>query len=178
MTDELAVSRMDERALQDLTAQVSDYWLGMLVDTKGDELSQGGQSLKELERIEAFEAFLLRMEQGIFPTFHHFSDGIYMREVHVSKDSVIIGHEHRHECLNVMLQGRVLTISNGTVQEFAAPYIVKSGAHTRKASVVVEDMRWATVHPNPTNETDIKKLEEMLLIKSRSFLEYERENTP
>lgn len=156
-----------ERSIEELQkARLIDHWNALLADTSNDEKSAGGQSLAELDRLEEFERFLAALDGIEIPTFHYFSDGLYMREIHANRDSVIIGYLHQHECLNVMSQGRVLTIANGQVREFVAPCVVKSGAHTRKASIVIEDMRWATVHPNPDNETDIQKLEERFLIKN------------
>lgn len=169
---------MNPKALQ-VAKAVGEHWVGLQADTSGDELTAGGQSVKELERIEAFEAFLLTgTESTEIPTYHEFADGIYIRRIHAPKDSVLIGHEHRHECINIMLMGHVLTITNGEVSEFTAPWIGKSGPGTRKASIVVQDMIWLTVHPNPDNERDIAKLEERLLIKSRAFLEYESRRNP
>lgn len=156
---------------------IINHWEGMLCDTSEDDETIGGQSVLELERIELFEEFLLKCDACDIPTFHHFSDGIYVREIHAPREAVIIGHEHRYPCLNVMSEGRVNTIVNGTVRQFVAPCIVESGAHTRKASIVIENMRWATIHPNPTNETDISKLEDMLLIKSASFIRHENDKS-
>ena len=161
-----------------ITADLFQHWNGLLVDTSGDEVSEGGQSLRELERLEAFEAFLATLPGKEIPTFHHFSDGIYMRQINAPKDSVLIGHEHQHECLNLMLSGRVLTVNNGRIAQFDAPLILKSGPRTRKASIVVEDMIWVTVHPNPDNETDIEKLEKQLFIPSQTFLKHKSRNEP
>ncbi len=130
-------------------------------------LSIGGQSLVELAKLELFEKWLLQQEQTELPVFHKFSDGVYIREMHAPRGAVVLGHLHRDECMNMMLKGKVLTIVNGKVEEFTAGFIGKSGAHTRKASIVIEDMIWATAHANPTNETDVEKLEEMFVIKDR-----------
>jgi hypothetical protein len=171
LPDNAAIEQVEaERELSPQVQAVIEHWNGLLVDCTGDELGAGGQSLRELERLEAFEGWLATLDLVEVPTFHHFAEGLYIREIHAPQDTVLIGHEHHDECWNVMQRGLVLTINNGTVSEFRAPVMVKSGAHTRKASVVVEDMIWATIHPNPDNETDIAKLEERLLIKSRTFL--------
>jgi hypothetical protein len=147
-------------------------WEAFVTDTSRDEKSEGGQSLKELERIERMEDLLLQLPQIEIPTFHYFSEGLYAREIHAPRDAVIIGHEHRHECMNVMRQGRVWTVTNGVLMEIMPPFMGRSGARTRKASIVIEDMIWTTIHPNPDNETDIDKLEERYLIKSPTFLKY------
>jgi hypothetical protein len=165
--DSLDSIRSEFQAISDtqLSIDILDRW-GLLIEPiDGDELTVGGQSVREIERIKEFEKFVLSLSQTEFHTEHHFSDGIYMRELWVPKDSILIGYEHKHECLNLMLAGKVLTITNGVVSEFTAPWRGKSGAHTKKASIVVEDMIWTTVHPNPTNETDIPTLEQMLYVK-------------
>jgi hypothetical protein len=159
-----------------LSVQLAAHWQGLLADTSGDEFTVGGQSVRELERLEAFEAFLATCPSEPIPTFHHFSEGVYMREIRAPKDAVLIGHEHVHECMNLMLAGRVLTITNGEISEFVAPCVVKSGARTRKASIVVEDMIWITVHPNPDNQRDIAKLEERFLIKSPTFIQHQSDH--
>lgn len=151
--------------------QVFEKWQALECDCSGDELTEGGQSKKEIERIAELEKLLKSLPGVEFSTFHHFADGIYIREIWVPKDSVIVGYRHRHECMNVMLSGSVLTITNGIVTKFDAPSRVKSGADTQKASIVLEDMVWMTIHPNPTNERDIDRLEEMLLIKPQLQIE-------
>lgn len=158
---------------QQLSVQLDRHWNGLLVSCDDDEMTAGGQSKKELERLEAFEAWIGSCEGMTLPTFHHFAEGTYTRELRAPKDAVIIGHQHRHECTNIMTMGVVLTITNGVVTKFEAPCVVKSGAFTRKASIVVEDMIWLTVHPNPDNETDLSKIEERLFIKSQTFLKHE-----
>jgi hypothetical protein len=49
-----------------------------------------------------------------------------------------------------------------------APCTFVSGPGVRKALYIIEDMRWATVHP--TKETNIEKLESKLVVKSRGWL--------
>lgn len=149
---------------------VSEQWLSLVCDRSQDEMSEGGQSLRELEHLEKFEEFLFSLDQLDVPTFHYFDDGIYIREIHAKADTVLIGHMHTRSCLNIMSKGKVLTIVNGEVAEFKANCTVRSGALTRKASIVVEDMVWSTIHANPDNETDIAKLEERHLIKSPTYL--------
>lgn len=157
---------LEQMSIDLIQTQLKEHWEELIRDCNGDLISIGGQSLEELQRLSKFEKFLLQFPQMEIPTFHHFADGVYIRECHAPKHAVIIGHLHRTECLNIMSQGRVLTINNGKVLEFVAPLIIKSGPYTRKASVVVESMRWSTCHPNHDNCTDIPTLEERHLIKS------------
>lgn len=156
---------------------IGEAWSSLQVDTTYDEMSVGGQSVRELERIEALEAALLHSPESKIETFHEFLDGLYVRGIHVVKDTVIVGHMHRHECLNIMERGKVLTIVNGEARLFEAGYFGKTGAMTRKASVVVEDMTWVTVHSNPDNERNLAIIEEHLFIKSPTFLAHDSRRT-
>jgi hypothetical protein len=46
--------------------------------------------------------------------------------------------------------------------------VFKSGVDVRKVLFIIEDTRWVTVHP--TDETDLGKLEDLLIIKSPTFM--------
>lgn len=157
---------LEQMSLDLIQTQLKEHWEELICDCNGDLISEGGQSLNELARLEKFEQFLLQLPQVEVQAFHHFSEGVYIREGRAPRNAVVIGHLHRTECLNIMSQGRVLTINNGRVFEFVAPLHIKSGPMTRKASVVVEDMVWSTIVANPDNCTDIARLEERHLIKS------------
>lgn len=62
---------------------------------------------------------------------------------------------------------------DGVAEVFEAPMSFVSEAGVRKVLYIEEDMLWTTVHP--TDETDIEKLENELIEKSTSFLEYEKD---
>ena len=121
--------------------------------------------------IERIEALLLNVAQADMPVAHRFADGQYCREVFIPAGTFAIGHAHKHSCFDFVMQGRALVVMNGTLKAVTAPCIMVSHPGQRKVGIVLEDMRWATTHP--TNEKDIDKLEDMLLIKSASFLRYQ-----
>lgn len=83
--------------------------------------------------------------------------------------SLIIGHSHKHENLNIMLTGKIkVLLDNKTVVELTAPQTFVNGPG-RKVAYIVEDVRWQNVYP--TDETDLAKLEEMYIDKSESWLQ-------
>lgn len=61
-------------------------------------------------------------------------------------------------------------VIDGTVSSIEAPCIFESDAEVRKVLYIEEDMLWTTVHV--TEETDLNKLEELLIEKSPSYLRY------
>ncbi|MCX6845072.1 MAG: hypothetical protein NTU84_00645 [Verrucomicrobia bacterium] len=133
------------------------------------------ETLMQREQLERMEAALLEMPQIEFPVTHRFAPGLYIREVFVPAGAVIVGHEHKAETLNILLQGAALVAHDGKVEELIAPLTFNSAPGVRKAAVVLEDMVWINVHPNPTNETDPAKLEDMFIVRSDGFLEAQRQ---
>jgi hypothetical protein len=75
-----------------------------------------------------------------------------------------IGHLQRHEHLNIVLRGRVAIERDGVISTIEAPAIYV-GQPGRKMGLVLEDMTWLNVYPNPDNERDIDVLEDRWLDK-------------
>lgn len=123
------------------------------------------------KKIEAIEAKVLQMEQVPCPLTHIFSPGIYWREIFMPKGAFIIGHEHKTEHINVVLAGKASVLCDGKIMDIEAPMVFTSKAGVRKMLLIIEDMRFATVHA--TDETDIEKMVDLLAVKSGAFLEHE-----
>jgi len=122
--------------------------------------------------VPSLEKEMLKMPQADCPVVHHFGNGIYMREVRLSKGLICIGHKQKKEHLNVMLTGRVMMLdSDGNLNEVKAPFIKNSPAG-RKVGFVLEDTVWLNIYS--TNETDIETLENTYLDKSIGFKENEK----
>ena len=131
--------------------------------------------MNTLDKIEAAEAVMLPMQQAEIPTTHVFSHGLYYREVSIPAQTFVLGHKHKTEHLNVMLTGRIRVLENGLVRELIAPQVFVSQPGVRKMVYAVEPTRWANVHPNPEDETDMDKLEAIFIEKSQQWLNYEAE---
>jgi len=117
--------------------------------------------------IDEIEEKMLQEEQADCPIIHKFSPGLYIRELHAYKGTLIVGHEQKTTHFNVMLKGRILLMNeDGSSTELIAPqsFTAKSG---RKVAYVLEDMIWQNIYP--TTETDIEKLEETYLNKSDNW---------
>jgi len=103
---------------------------------------------------------------------HFFAPGLYARALSRKAGAFIIGHRHKKEHLNILLNGRLRVYMDGVVTEIvgpSVPFISKAGV--RKATLALEDSTLITFHP--TNETDLEKLEEELIEKSPLFQEME-----
>ena len=85
----------------------------------------------------------------------------------------VIGHKHLTEHWNICLSGKAAVMMNGELRHIVAPCVFMSEIGVRKVLFIEEDMRWMTVHV--TNETDIKKLEDELIVKSEAFKKFHGE---
>jgi hypothetical protein len=95
------------------------------------------------------------------PLKHHFAPGVYVREIFMPAETIIIGHIHKTEHLNILIQGACYIVNDDdTREELRAPLTFVSKAGVQKVLYITEDMIWQTVHV--TTETDVEKLEAML----------------
>jgi hypothetical protein len=125
------------------------------------------------DRIESIEGLLLKLPQVDTPLNHAFAPGVYLRQITMPKGAFVIGHEHKTEHFNVVLSGHASVYMDGLIQEIKAPAIIKSNSGTRKLLFIHDTMIWATIHP--TEETNLEKLEEELIVKSETFKVHEKE---
>lgn len=122
-----------------------------------------------LDTIEQAEKALLDMPQVECPVVHAFWPGVYVRGVKLPAGSFVIGHYQKNEQLNLMTNGKVAVLVEGDYQMLEAPLFFM-GKPGRKVGIVIEDVVWYNIYPNPSNEHDIDKLEDMCFERSESWL--------
>jgi hypothetical protein len=113
---------------------------------------------------DALELAMLARPQADVPLAHHFAPGVYARECTLPAGALVLGHVHREGGLNIALSGEALVKVDGVLRRIVAPCILPSEAGTRKLAYIVKEMRWVNIHP--TTETDLEKLEEILIAPS------------
>lgn len=124
--------------------------------------------------IESLIKKMLPLEQADCPVFHYFNDGIYIREVRFPAGVAVVGHLQKCVHMNVFIQGKVEMLNlDGTTKVLEAP-MTFVGQPGRKIGVVLEDVIWQNVYPNPGNEQDIEKLEACWLDQTPCFEEFKR----
>ena len=104
---------------------------------------------------------------------HYFAPGIYVRELHMAKGMILVGHRHSTETVNTLLKGKVALIEDGKLIYREAPFTYVSPAKHRKALYVIEDVIWQNVHPS--DEIDLQKLEDIFIEKSPALIEFEKQ---
>lgn len=104
---------------------------------------------------------LAQFPQTEMPLKHHFAPGLYMREIFMPAETVVIGRIHKTEHFNILVKGSCLIVNDdGSREVLRAPMVFVSKAGVQKVLLILEDTIWMTTHV--TDETDVEKLEEML----------------
>lgn len=92
---------------------------------------------------------------------HRFAPKVYIREVHIPKGTVVLGHRHKAEHINILLKGEMVLSIDGVAAFVKAPYVFNSKAGERKAAIFYEDSIFHTIHPideeNPNQLTEDQK---------------------
>ena len=141
-----------------------------LVLTKGSDVAR---KMACRDKITDFASVLMKVpgvtlgDNANCPLKHHFTDGIYTREIFMPAGTVCVGKIHRHEHPNFLMKGKVTVVTEeGGIEELQAPRFMISPAGTQRAVYVHEDCVWFTIHNNPENLTDLEELEELIIAKS------------
>jgi len=128
----------------------------------------GAKFLSSIADVSALTKAMLKEPQADCPVVHHFGPGVCMREVRIAKGVMAIGHEQKHEHLNLMLSGKVLLSHSDSVTELTAPAIFVAPPG-RKMFFVLEDMVWMNIYA--TDLTDVNAVENYFLDKNEDWAE-------
>ena len=131
-------------------------------------LAQGADWRRKLERLDAA---VLSGPQVEMPAQHHFSHGVYARELFIPKDTVLTGRIHKRSQINILAKGEISVLTENGIERIKAPATIVSPAGTKRAGYTHEDTIWITVCGVDGDETDPDALEEQLT--TRTYAEYE-----
>lgn len=128
-------------------------------------------ALENRDQINRLEAQIVKLPKALIVIVHHFSPGIYAREMRVPKGSVITGKIHKTRHLNIVSAGRLRVFNElGELREIEAPFAFVSEPGTRRAALIHEDVVWTTIHPNPDDERNVEKIEARLVEDANNVL--------
>ena len=106
-----------------------------------------------------------------FPLKHTFADGIYIRQMDMKANSIVVGAIHNHLHVWFLLTGHLAVITEDTTEEFISPCYVLATPGSKRVIYALEDSIFVNIHKNPNNIKDIKKLEDEIV--SLTFEDYE-----
>lgn len=110
----------------------------------------------------------------VLDVFHHFSHGLYCRELRIPAGTTLVGELHKYPQLNILIQGSMTLVDGSNPTLVQAPYITCSPAGVKRAAYAHEDCIWLTIHG--THETDLDKIEEQFIAKTQAeYIEHCRQ---
>ena len=115
------------------------------------------QRMKEGQKEGKFDLYEL-------PVRHHFSQGVYGREMFIPKGTIVTGHIHKYTQLNVLVSGDLSVLTEHGVKRVKPPFVVVSPPGTKRVAYAHEDTIWLTIHG--TEETDVDKIEEKFIAQT------------
>ncbi len=112
-------------------------------------------------------------ESKIAPIKHTFADGIYVRQMDMKADSVVVGAIHKHLHVWFLLTGHVTIATEDTTEDYIAPCYVVSTPGVKRVILANEDSIFVNIHKNPSNTKDLNVLEkEIVALNYKEYKEY------
>ena len=109
-------------------------------------------------QICAIEVEMLKLPQLEIPIKHHFSHGLYAREITVPADALITGVIHKYPQINILSKGTIRVSIGETIREITASHTVVSEPGIKRIAYAVTECVWTTiVHTFKTNIEEIEK---------------------
>ena len=143
-------------------------------------------SLVERSKILEFEKLLIENTDGKniisdkgevvhceqFPLKHSFADQVYVRQMDMKKDTLVVGAIHNHLHVWFLLTGSLTVVTETSQEDYLAPCYVISKPGVKRVIYAHEDSIFVNIHKNPDNTKDIDKLEARIV--SKNYKEYEK----
>ena len=112
-------------------------------------------------------------ESKIAPIKHTFADGIYVRQMDMQQNSVVVGAIHKHLHVWFLLTGHVTVATEDTTEDYIAPCYVVSTPGVKRVILANEDSIFVNIHKNPSNTKNLDVLEkEIVALNYKEYEEY------
>ena len=122
------------------------------------------------ENIIGNKGEIVRSEK--FPLKHTFADGIYVRQMTMKQDSVVVGAIHNHLHVWFLLTGHITVATEDSTEDYIAPCYVVSTPGVKRVIHANKESIFVNIHKNPNNTKDLDKLEAEIV--SKNYEEYEQ----
>lgn len=117
------------------------------------------------------EAALRQMPQLDMPVNHYHAEGVYVRELPIPRDTVLVGKLHKQSHVTLLTKGEVSILTENGIERLTAPCTFVSPVGTKRAIYAHEDSVLVTAHGS--YEVDEEMLEAQLIASDNSDLSIE-----
>lgn len=92
---------------------------------------------------------------------HHFSAGLYAKQMQIPAGHFAVTHAHAYDHLSILAKGHATVEVDGEVTEYQAPACICIAAGKHHQVIALTDIVWFCIHA--TDETDPDKVDEVLI---------------
>ena len=114
---------------------------------------------------------IVKGDSEVFPLKHTFTDGIYIRQMSLKKDSAVIGKIHKNPHVWFLLSGSLVVASETSDSDYEAPCYIEAPAGSKRIIYAHTNCIFVTVHA--TDKKDVREIEKDILLDN--FLDEEKE---
>lgn len=93
--------------------------------------------------------------------FHHFSDGLYAKEMRFNAGEAILKHTHEFSHLSILAAGKVVVMKGQEMEIIEAPACIEIKAGLTHGVKAITDCVWFCIHA--TDEKDSSKVDDILI---------------
>jgi hypothetical protein len=112
-------------------------------------------TLSQKSKMDIFEAELAQLPQLQVPVIHRFTEGLYIREIHVPAGTVFTSRTHKTQHPFVISKGTCdIVDEKGNITRVSAPHTGITEIGTRRVFAVYEDLVLTCFHPTTLTDPD------------------------
>lgn len=131
-------------------------------------------AFSDRDKVELIEAEMLKHERVEIPVRHHFSPGLYAREITIPAGTLLTGRIHKYEQLNILSGGTISVLTQDGMKEVTAPFTIVSPPGTKRIAYAHTECTWTTILA--TEEKDPDVIEALFTVATeQEFLEFTRQ---
>ena len=94
---------------------------------------------------------------------HHFSDGLYAKQMLIPAGHVVFGHAHPYSHLSILASGDVVVEADGVATDYSGSACIEIKTGVMHRVFAKTDAVWFCIHA--TEETDVSKIDDVLITK-------------
>ena len=94
-------------------------------------------------------------------TIHHFSDGLYAKQMNLQKNLFAVQHKHNYSHLSILAQGKVIVRTDESENIYSAPACIEIKSDMYHSVEALEDSVWFCIHA--TDEKNPLKVDEVIV---------------
>lgn len=113
-------------------------------------------NLTKQDDIYKFQSLMQAGDTVELDVQHHFSDGLYARELFIPAGVCLVGALHKTRHMYMVVSGKCRVSSQYGNQEIVAPFMGETLPGTKRVIYAETDCVWVTYHP--TELTDIDQI--------------------